>query len=199
MIFPLPQMAHLQIVSIVYIKKFNNCIFSGFTTFSQVLIDKNTFLASTGGTISVGDDITIGVPANYSYEFSFIENNTKNKVGIAGKLAGVATTVGVGAIGLGAVNGSYGAAKAGAKVAVAAATAEEISDGSEAVLGHNHELTGRKMRILKFKKEGNSRRGEYIYAIVAGPKQQNYKIELPLAIQSKEITVVNGRQFYVSQ
>lgn len=171
-------------------------LISAITVSAQALIDKNTFLTAASDTIRVGDDITIGLPANFQYEFSFIENDTKNKVGIAGRIAGAVTTVGAGVVGLGAVNGSYEVVQAGANAATAATVVDGVADGADAVLGHNHELTGRQMRVLKFKKEGNPKRGEYFYAVVAGPKQQNYKIEIPLAIQSKEIVAVNGDMFY---
>ena len=163
-------------------------------TFSQVLIDENTFITSEQDTIRVGDDLSIGNPLRYG-EFSFIENATKNNIGMAGKLARATSSIGLGVMGMGAANTSAKAVMTGAKVATTAETASEVAGAADVVTGNNNELTGRKMRVLRFDMKGNKKRGEFFYAIVAGPKNQNYRIELIPAIENGEITLVNGKSF----
>lgn len=162
--------------------------------FSQTLIDENTFVSSGLDTIRVGDDLSIGDPFEYG-GFAFVVNDTKGKIGLVGKLAKATSTVGVGVLGMGVANLSGNAIMTGAKVATTAGTVSGIADVGDVVTGDNNGLPGRKMRILRFDKKGNAKRGEFFYAIVAGPKNQNYRIELIPAIENKEIIAVNNKPF----
>lgn len=157
-------------------------------------IEGEVFISSAGMEFSVGDDLTIGYPS-LGTEFSFIENNTKKKIGLAGKLAGAATNVAtsVAIVGVGA--GSYGTVATGIQVAGTASAVEGVAQAGDLIIKGEHKLTGQRLRILKFFQKGNPKRGEHFYATVAGIGKENYNIELDRAIDAQEVLGVNGNLF----
>lgn len=162
-------------------------------SFSQSLQNKDTFTLDTL-TIHVGDDLTIGRPS----QFDFV-NITKSKHGLGiGKIASAAGALGSTVGLLGAETGHLGTAMTGLKVMNAANTATSVGWTADAIAALNVSnqaklIIGKQFRVLRFKKEGNERRGEHIYAILAGEGKTNYKAELVPAIKSNEIIATNSQ------
>src|SRR5690554_2932800 len=90
------------------------------------IIEDEIFTSSSGMEFSVGDDLIIGYPS-LGAEFSFIENNTKKKIGLAGKLAGAATHVATSVAFVGVGSGSYGTVATGVQAAGAASAVEGVA------------------------------------------------------------------------
>lgn len=157
-------------------------------------IHNNVFTSSQGKEFHVGDDLIIGYPT-MGIDFNFIENNTKNKVGLAAKLAGAAGSIAgsTALIGVGARNAST--VTKSVQAAGAAGAAKGVANAGDMLLQGENKLTGQHLRILKFQKKGNAKRGEHFYAIVAGKGAENYVIELDRAILTNEIIGVNGELF----
>lgn len=182
--------------------KINILLFTGIAlllaipSFSQKLIDKETFQVNDSLTLKVGDDLIIGKPA--AYDFVNIEEE-KKKFGI-GKLASIAGAAGT-AVGLGgAMVGGASTVAASGKILEGAATASTVGMTAEEINSLNisdkaKQIIGKKFRILKFKEEGNEKRGYHYYATVAGEGKTNYKIEIIPAIQAKEVIGINSTLF----
>jgi len=160
--------------------------------FSQKLQDDGTFVLNNKTTIKVGDDLTIGRPADYDFI-----NITPSKHGFGlGAIANAAGSVGSSVGLLGAESGHLKTAMTGIKVMNTANTVSNIGESADAIAALNvsnkaKEIIGKKFRILRFKDEGNERRGHHVYAFVAGEGKTNYKIELYPAIESQEVIAVN--------
>lgn len=165
------------------------------TSFSQKLINKDS-LQIDSLMLKVGDDLIIGKPA--AYDFVNIEEQ-KSKLSF-GKIANIAGSAGT-ALGLaGAETGSIGAMKTGLTAMNTVSTVSSIGMTADAINALNvsdkaKQIIGKKFRILKFKQEGNNKRGFHYYAIVAGEGKTNYKIEIIPAIQSKEVIGINSALF----
>ncbi|WP_447639927.1 MULTISPECIES: hypothetical protein [Chitinophagaceae] len=165
-------------------------------SFSQKLIDKNTFQVNNSLTLKIGDDLVIGKPA--AYDFVNIEEE-KNKFSF-GKIANIAGAAGS-AVGLAGVQtGSIGAMETGIKAMNTASTVSSIGMTADAIKSLNasdkaKQIIGKKFRILKFKEDGNEKRGYHYYAVVAGEGKTNYRIEVIPAIQSQEVVGVNAILF----
>lgn len=164
-----------------------------FLSNAQIIEDK-IFTSSSGMEFSVGDDLIIGYPS-LGAEFNFIENNTKKKIGLAGKLAGAATRVATSVAVIGVGSGSYGTVATGVQAAGAASAVEGVAKVGDLIIKGENKLTGQRLRILKFFKKGNPKRGEHFYATVAGIGKENYDIELDRAIDLQEVLGVNGELF----
>lgn len=160
--------------------------------FSQKLQDNDTFVLNDSITIKVGDDLTIGKPS----DFEFV-NITQSKHGFGlGTIANAAGSVGSSVGLLGAESGHLKTAMTGIKVMNTANTVSNVGGTADAIAALNvsnqaKEIIGKKFRILRFKDEGNERRGHHVYAFVAGEGKTNYKIELYPAIESQEVIAVN--------
>ncbi|SEA41558.1 hypothetical protein SAMN05192529_11773 [Arachidicoccus rhizosphaerae] len=165
------------------------------TAFSQTLENKDTFTMDTL-TIHVGDDLTIGKPSTFDF-VNVVESKHGLGIGnIANAAGALGSTVGL----LGAETGHLGTAMTGIKVMNAANTAASVGWTADAIAALNvsnqaKKIIGKKFRVLRFKKEGNQRRGEHIYAILAGEGKTNYKAELAPAIKSHEIIAINTQIF----
>jgi len=166
---------------------------------SQHLTDKDTFIMDTI-TIHVGDDLIIGTPSQYDFV-----NIQESKRGMGlGKIANVAGSAGMATTLLGLETNHLGAAMTGAKVLGGAATLASVGMTADAIAQLNvsneaRRIIGKKFRVIRLKEEGNKKRGEHYYAIVAGEGHTNYKIELPPAIKSNEILAVNNQLFHPNQ
>lgn len=170
-------------------------LFIPFFSFSQQIVSDSVFVSSQGQELAFGDDLIIGYPSGNDGDFLFVSNDTKKKLGFASKLAGAAASVGSGVIGVGIGSGSVGAIKTGVQVAGVAGSASQVAGAGEILLKGENELTGQHLRILKFDKSGNKKRGEHFYAIVAGDGRSNFKIELEPAISTKELAGHNNELF----
>ena len=53
----------------------------------------------------------------------------------------------------------------------------------------------KELRILKFNSSGSEKRGFHYYAIVAGPGNSNYKIDLEPALNTFEVAGMNHKLF----
>lgn len=157
-------------------------------------ITGDIFTSSTGKEFNVGDDLIIGYPS-LGADFSFIENNTKKKIGLAGKLANAASNVAgsVALVGVGA--GSYETVGKGIQAMGSASAVEGVAKAGDLLIQGENKLTGQRLRILKFHKKGNPKRGEHFYATVAGVGKENFIIELDRAIETREVLGVNGTLF----
>ncbi len=112
-----------------------------------------------------------------------------------GKIANIASSAGGAIVGLGGQTASIGTMTTGIKVMQTAGTAASVGFTVDAINAMNisdqaKSIVGKKMRILKFKKEGNEKRGEHFYAIVAGEGKHDYKIEIEPAITSGEVLIL---------
>lgn len=63
------------------------------------------------------------------------------------------------------------------------------------IIAGENKRTGQRLRVLKFFKKGNLKRGEHFYATVAGIGKENYDIELDRAIDTQEVLDVNEELF----
>jgi len=144
--------------------------------------------------IKVGDDLVIGQPAGEG-DFAFIENDTKKKIGLAGKLSKAAGSLGTGVAMAGIGSGSIETISTGVKVANTAGAAESVANAGDILIKGDHPLTGQQLRVLKLEKKGNAKRGEHYFATVAGTGNQNFKIELVPAISAGEIAGKNNKLF----
>lgn len=159
---------------------------------AQELTDKETLRVNDSITLHIGNDILINKPSGY--DFSNIEEVKKGGFSI-GKFANVGAAVGS-TIGLAGANaGNIGAMSTGIKVMSTASVASSVGWTQDAINALNvsdqaKSIVGKKMRILKFKKEGNEKRGEHFFAIVAGSGKTDYKVEIEPAINSGEILVI---------
>lgn len=164
---------------------------TAFPSISQNLHDKNTFTMDTI-TIHVGDDLTIGKPSTFDF-VNISESKRGLSIGnIANAAGALGSTVGL----LGAETGHLGTAMTGIKVMNAANTAASAGLTADAISALNVSnqaklIIGKQFRVLRFKKEGNERRGQHIYAILAGEGKTNYKAELAPAIKASEIIAIN--------
>lgn len=163
--------------------------------FSQEIIDDSIFVTSHDYEMEVGDDLIIGYPSGNDGDFLFVSNDTKKKLGLASKIAGAAASVGSGAVAVGVGTGSLGTIRTGVGVARTAGTVSDVTGAGEVLLKGEHELTGQTVRILRFEKSGNKRRGEHYYAIVAGSGKSNFKIEIEPALNNKEVAGKNNELF----
>lgn len=157
-------------------------------------IEDEIFTSSSGMEFSVGDDLIIGYPS-LGAEFSFIENNTKKKIGLAGKLAGAVTHVATSVAVVGVGSGSFETVATGVQAAGTASAVEGVAKAGDLIITGENKLTGQRLRVLKFFKKGNPKRGEHFYATVAGIGKENYDIELDRAIDTQEVLGVNGELF----
>ncbi|MBB6131497.1 hypothetical protein [Mucilaginibacter lappiensis] len=164
-------------------------------SFSQQLLNDSTFVSYKGISFKVKDDIIIGYPSGQTGDFSFVVNDTKRKFGLLSKIAGAAGDVGSGVATVGIGGGSTGAIKTGLNTMGASQAAGGVGSAGEILLTGENKLTGQQMRILKFSKTGSDKRGVHFFAIVAGPGNSNYKIELEPAITSYEIAGLNHKLF----
>jgi len=161
------------------------------TSNAQKLIDNDALQINDSITLHTGEDIMINKP--YAFDFVNVDEVKKGGFGI-GKFANIGAAVGS-TIGLAGIStGSVGAMTTGVKVMETATVASSVGWTQDAINALNasdkaKSIVGKKMRILKFKKEGNEKRGEHYYAIVAGEGKQDYKIEAAPAIATGEIVV----------
>lgn len=166
-----------------------------FMSYGQEIINDSTFVSSQGVKLQIGDDLIIGYPSGSDGNFLYVTNERKKKLGLASKVAGAAAGMGSGMIGVGIGSGSVGAVKTGVRVVGAAGAASEVAGVGEVLLKSENELTGQRLRILKFDKSGNEKRGEHFYAIVAGERKSNFKIEVEPAILTNELEGYNDALF----
>lgn len=163
-------------------------------SYSQELVDENTFVNADGRQFKVGDDLMIG-EANPSTGYKFIQNTTKKKIGWMSKMASSVSEVGKSVAKVGADVGADGALVKGAQVSGTANSTSDLADKSEKLLVKEEDITGQSLRILKFKYTGSEKRGEHFFAIVAGPGKANYEIEIIPAIVAGEVVGLNNEPF----
>lgn len=166
-----------------------------FFSFSQKIVNDSVFISSQGQELKIGDDLIIGYPSGNDGSFLHVSNDTKKKLGFASKIAGAAASVGSGVVGVGVSSGSVGTIRTGIKVAGVAGSASDVAGVGEILLKGENELTGQRLRILKFDHSGNAKRGEHFYAIVAGSGNSNFKIEIEPAISTMELAGNNNILF----
>ena len=159
---------------------------------AQQLTDKETLQVNDSITLHVGNDILINKPQ--SFDFVNVEELKKGGFSLS-KIANVAGSAGGALVGLGGQTASIGTMTTGIKVMQTAGTAASVGYTVDAINAMNisdqaKSIVGKKMRILKFKKEGNEKRGEHYYAIAAGEGKHDYKIEVAPAITSGEILII---------
>ncbi|TKC08036.1 hypothetical protein FA048_12800 [Pedobacter polaris] len=164
-------------------------------SFGQQIMNDTTFVSANGSILNVNDDLIIGYPSGQAKEFLFINNHTEKKIGFAGKLAGKVASVGSGVGLLGVGIGSLNTVMTGVKIAGAAGTIADVASVSDLLLKGDNPLTGQRFRILRFNKTGNQKRGEHFFAVVAGPGNANYQIELEPALATYEIAGLNNKLF----
>lgn len=166
-----------------------------FFSYSQELVDEDTFVDADGRQFKVGDDLLLGeVQASTGYKF--IQNVTKKKIGWMSKMASQVSDVGKSVAKVGADVGADGALTKGAQLSGTANSTSDLADKSEKLLVKEEDITGQSLRILKFKHTGSEKRGEHFYAIVAGPGKANYEVEIIPAIQTGEIVGLNNQAFH---
>jgi hypothetical protein len=160
---------------------------------AQMLVNSETLKVNDSTILMVGNDILINKPIGF--DFVNIEEVKKSGFNI-GKLANIGSAVGS-TIGIAGANASnVGAMTTGIKVMQTASVASSIGWTQEAINALNvsdkaKSIVGKKMRILRFKKEGNEKRGEHFYAITAGEGKQDYRIEVEPAIENGEILMIH--------
>ena len=167
-----------------------------FLSFGQSTLQGDSlFVSTTDARIKVGDELIIGYPSGSDGNFNFVSNNTKKKLGLLSKVAGATASVGSSVVGVGVGSRSVGAIRTGARVAGVAGTTSQVAGVGEILLKGENELTGQRVKVLKFDKSGNEERGIHYYAIVAGSGKSNFKIEIEPAIFSKELAGNNNILF----
>ncbi|MNY42641.1 hypothetical protein D3C86_1775510 [compost metagenome] len=95
--------------------------------------------------------------------------------------------------------GSLGAVKTGARLSQTGSQAAKLTALTDKLSSQAKPIAGKKLRILKFKVEGNEKRGEHFFAIVAAEGNKDFKIELEPAIETKEIVAVGTNNFGISK
>ena len=156
-------------------------------------LENEIFTSSTGIEFKVGDNITIGMPSNGT-EFTNITEHLKGFKKL-GKLAGDLSDVGAQVVSSGYDAGSAGAVKTGARLNQTGSQAAKLTALTDKLSPQARPIAGKKLRILKFKVEGNEKRGQHFFAIVAAEGNKDFKIELEPAIESKEIVAVGTNNF----
>lgn len=156
-------------------------------------LENEVFTSSAGIEFKVGDNITIGMPSN-GVEFSNIAEQLKGFKKL-GKLAGDLSDVGAQVVSSGYDAGSSGTVKTGARLSQTGNQASKLTALTDKLSSQAKPIAGKKLRILKFKVEGNEKRGQHFFAIVAAEGNKDFKIELEPAIESKEIVAVGTNNF----
>ena len=164
-------------------------------SFGQKLIDEDTFQDENGTTFKVGDDLMTGEPAASASQFRFIQNTTKKKIGLLSKMASSVSSVGKSVAEVGADVKSGGTVDKGASLANTANSTNNLANSSEKLLVKEEDITNQSLRILRFRKTGNEKRGEHFFAVVAGPGKANYEVELVPAIENGEVIGLNNKLF----
>ncbi|MBC9795206.1 hypothetical protein [Sinomicrobium weinanense] len=165
------------------------------TSFGQQMRDKETFTDTRGIEYRVGDDLLIGYPSDGSGDFKYMISTTEKKLGWLKKAVKKVGDAGKSIARTGAEYNSAGTYNTGQDASGKANSALGLSEAGDRLLSGDHDLTGRSLRILRFSAKGNKRRGERFYAIVAGPGNGNYEIEIIPAIRSGELAGINGKLF----
>lgn len=137
---------------------------------AQRLIDKETLQVNNSITLHVGNDITVNKPS--SHDFAYIceeKEHVKNQK--------TSKNTGKG--------GKWDHSKLKGKSDL------EIFNYvvSNATPNKAKSIIGRKMRIIKFKKEDDPKGEKRFYAIVDAKEKTSYKIEIVAAITSGEILI----------
>jgi hypothetical protein len=164
-------------------------LMTGLKTYAQKLENK-VYTSAAGVEFKVGDDITIGYPSN-GVDFVNIAEHLKGFK----KLTKVASDIGSAGsqlVSSGYDAGSSGAVKAGASLNKNGAAAARLTSLTDKLSPGAKPIAGKKLRILKFKVDGNAERGEHFFAFVAAEDNKDYKIEIEPAIESKEIVAVGS-------
>lgn len=164
-------------------------------SFSQSITGDSLFISSKGTQLKAGDNLIIGYPSQNNGEFVFVSNETKKKLGMFSKIAGVTSSVGSSVLGVGLGSGSIETIRTGAKVAEVAGTTSQIASVGDVVLKGENELIGQRVKILKFTQTGNEKRGIHFFAIVAGSGASNFRIEIEPAILTQELAGNNNEFF----
>ncbi|GAA4793315.1 hypothetical protein GCM10023231_21960 [Olivibacter ginsenosidimutans] len=164
-------------------------------SYGQRLIDDDTFEDENGITFKVGDDLMTGEPAASASQFKFIQNTTKKKIGWMSKMASSVSSVGKSVAEVGSDVKSGSTVSKGASVANTANSTNNLANSSEKLLVKEEDIANQSLRILKFRKTGNEKRGEHFFAVVAGPGKANYEVELVPAIKNGEVVGLNDKLF----
>lgn len=166
-----------------------------FLSYSQSMSGDSLFVSSKGQELRLGDDLIIGYPSSNDGQFMFVSNDTKKKLGLLSKVAGATASVGSSVVGVGLGSGSIGAIRTGARVSQVAGTTSQVAGVGDIMLKGENQLTGQRVKILKFDQSGNEKRGIHYFAIVAGSGKSNFKIEIEPAIFAKELAGNNNKFF----
>lgn len=158
-------------------------------TYAQKLENK-VYTSAAGVEFKVGDDITIGYPSN-GVDFVNITEHLKGFKKF-GKMASDIGDAGSQLVSSGYDAGSSGAVKAGAKLNKNGAAAARLTSLTDKLSSGAKPIAGKKLRILKFKVDGNAERGEHFFVFVAAEGNKDYKIEIEPAIEAKEIIAVGN-------
>jgi hypothetical protein len=162
---------------------------------SQTLVDDTLFISSNKQEIKIGDNLIIGYPSNNDGTFIHVSNDTKKKLSILSKIAETTANIGSSFVGLGVSSSSVDVIRTGSKVSQVAGATSNVAGAGEIFLKGENELTGQRVKVLKFSTSGNEKRGIHYYAVVAGSGNSNFKIEIETAIFSKELAGNNNVLF----